>query len=129
MSFLSIFSTIGRGIEKVVGVGASVVATASAAAEPFVAALNPAAGAILDRVTKISATVESLITGAQQGIAKKQTATEIITAELPNVQELIASFGSGFTIPTLELSTLIDATVAEKNALAAFIAAVKPKAA
>lgn len=128
MSFISVFKSIGRGIEKVVGVGAAVVTTAITVAEPFVAELNPAAGAVLDLVGKATATVESIITGAAQGIQKKQTATEIITAELPNVQAILAEFGVGFVIPTAELSALIDASVAEKNALAAFVAAVKPKA-
>ena len=126
MSFVSVFKAIGRGIEKVVGVGATVVTAGINVAEPFVAELNPAAGAILDLVGKATASVESIVTGVQQGIAKKQAATDIITAELPNVQAIISEFGSGFQIPTAELSTLIDASVAEKNALAAFVAAVKP---
>lgn len=127
MSFKSILAGIGREIEKVVGVGAEVVSVATTTVEPFVSMLNPAAGAILGVVGKATAAVEATITGIQQGVVKKQTATQIITAELPNVQALISAFGSGFQIPQAELSTLVDASVAVNNAIAAFVAAVKPK--
>jgi hypothetical protein len=127
MSFISVLKSIGRGIETVVGVSATVVTTVTGVAEPFVAEFSPPAAALLMLVNKATGAAEMLITGVQQGVAKKQTALQIIEAELPNVQAIVAQFGSGFVIPQAELSALIDASVAEKNALAAFVAAVKPK--
>ncbi len=127
MSFISILAGIGRGIvnagEKALGIAATVVSVT----QPFVAILGPEAAAIDGVVVKAITGAEMLITTAQAGVARKATATQIVEAELPNVQALIASYGSGFMIPQAELSALIDASVAAKNALAAFVAAAKPK--
>jgi hypothetical protein len=125
MSFLSIFKTIGVDIEKVVGEGAVVVSGVVTVAEPFVAELNPGAGAILDLVGKATAAAEALITGVQSGQAKQQTAIQIIEAQLPNVQAIISAFGTSFQIPQPQLVTLINASVAQANALEAVISAVK----
>jgi hypothetical protein len=129
MSFLSVLAGIGRRVVSVAEKGLGVVSTVAAITQPFVAILGPEASAIDGVIVNAIGGAEMLISTAQAGAVKKQTATQIVYAELPNVQALVTAFGSGFVIPQAELSALIDASVSAKNALAVFLAAVKPKAA
>lgn len=121
---MSFWKTLGRiftGAEKVVEVAAPVLATI----DPLVGLINPAAKAIMDKITHVTVSTESMIQTAQAGALKKQTVTQILEAELPQLQDVITQLGSGLTIPTAELSAAIDASVAAENAIAKLVEALK----
>lgn len=124
-SFLSIIKSIGKGIEKVVGVGAEVASTVINVADPIVTTLNPVAGALLGKIGTVVAGVETLITTAQAGAAKKQTAEQILIAELPNLQAIISEFGSGATIDQTAVGNAIDAVTNAYNAINALVLSIK----
>ena len=125
MSFLSIIKGIVKGIEKVASVAEKGVEPAIQLATPFVTILNPAAGAILDKVGTLIAGVETMVTTAKQGTLKKQTVAQIAIEEIPQIAEVVAQFGSNVKIPQAELSAVIDASVASYNAIATLIAAIE----
>jgi hypothetical protein len=124
-SFLSIIKSIGKGIEKVIGVGAGVASTVIADVDPIVTTLNPVAGALLGKIGTVVAGVETIITTAQAGAAKKQTAAQILDAELPELQAIITAFGSKATFDQTAVSNAIDAVTAAYNAIAALEASIK----
>lgn len=125
MSFLSIIKSIGKGIEKVVGVGAAVASTVITEVDPIVTTLNPVAGALLGKIGTVVAGVETLITTAQAGAAKKQTAAQILESELPELQSIITAFGSKATFDQTAVSNAIDAVTGAYNAIAALEASIK----
>ena len=125
MSFISIIKGISKGIEKVAGVAGSVAEPVIQLATPFVTILNPAAGAILGKIGSLVAGMETMVTTAQSGALKKQTVTQIAVAEIPQLAEIINQFGPNVKIPQAELSAVIDASVANYNAIAALVTAIE----
>lgn len=125
MSFISIIKGIGKGIEKVAGLAGTVVEPIVQLATPFVTILNPAAGAILAKISSLVAGMETMVTSAQAGAFKKQTVAQIAVAEIPQLAEVISQFGPNVKIPQAELSTAIDASVAGYNSIAALVAAIE----
>ena len=69
---------IGTSGEKALVTGLQLVG-------PLVSLINPGAGAIASKVLSSVLGVESMFTTAQQGIAKKQTAAQIIVSEVPQL--------------------------------------------
>jgi hypothetical protein len=125
MSFISIIKGIGKDIEKVAGVAGSVTEPVIQLATPFVTILNPAAGAILGKISTLIAGMETMVTSAQSGALKKQTVAQIAVAEIPQLAEIINQFGPNVKIPQAELSAAIDASVANYNAIAALVTAIE----
>ena len=120
MSFLTFLSKLGHGAEKV----ASVAATVSSVVAPetaLIGLISPAASAILNKVQSVTTGVESMVTTAQAGAAKKTAATTILAQELPQLQSVVSQFGTNVNVDSPELSTLIDAAVSQANFLNAFI--------
>ena len=129
---MSWLSKLGSGILHGLGVVAKVVtspaATALEQSIPFVGTfmslVNPSLAAIIAKGSAIVNGVEGLITTAQSGVVKKETAVQIAMSELPGLQELIAEFGSGAKIPPAELGTFLDSIVAVYNNGHALVTAI-----
>ncbi len=96
----------------------------------FVSLINPALAGIINKGSTIVNGVEGLITTAQAGALKKQTAVQIAVAELPQLESLIAQFGPHINIPDAEVGEFLDSVVAMYNSgdklLKAIAANAKP---
>lgn len=120
MSWLTkALGAVGHVFVTVAKVATSPAATAIEQSIPFVGTfvslINPKLAAVISKGTEIVNGVEALITTAQSGAAKKQTAVQIAMSELPGLQELIAEFGSGAKIPQDEVGAFLDSIVAMYN--------------
>jgi hypothetical protein len=125
MSFSSIFKKIEMVALKVIGVADSVVTVATPLLGPV---LGPSAAAILVLIQKGVNGAESLITGVDQGLAKKQTAGTIVTAELTQLSEIVAEFGANLKLsPAAEqaIGVATDGAVAVANAIQTILAELK----
>lgn len=142
MSFKSIFSKATHLIAHVAPIvaedalkGIGVADNIAKVATPFlIPYLGPEAASIEAIVNKGVDWAESAIEIEQQGAAKKQGASAIVTAELTNAAPVLAAFGlpKNF-VPTpatiSAISTAIDAAVASRNALNGVLESLKPPAA
>lgn len=122
MSFLGILKVIGTDSLKVLGVASGV---AQVATPVLGLSLGPVASALLGKISTAITGAEALIQGAQQGAAKKQSVLKTLTQEIPQISEIIAEFGTGFTYDSAALSAAVDASVANYNAINAFVASFK----
>jgi hypothetical protein len=138
MSFKSVFSKVVHAVTheapkvgeitlKVVSAADSIAQVASPFIVPF---LGPEAAAAEALINKGIDWAESAIQIEQQGVAKKQGASAIVTAEITNAEPILQAFGlsKNFTPSAATLSaisTAIDAFVASRNALAGVLASVK----
>jgi hypothetical protein len=138
MSFKSVFSKIVHAVvHEAPIVGSESLKVVSAAdniaqvATPFIVPfLGPEAAAVEALINKGIDWAESAIQIEEQGAAKKQGASAIVTAEITNAEPILQAFGlsKNFTPSTATLSaisTAIDAAVTSRNALAGVLAAVK----
>jgi len=141
MSFKSVFSkvvhavaheapAVGEDALKVVGVADNVAKVATPFIVPF---LGPEAAAAEAIINKGIDWAESAIQIEEQGAAKKQGASAIITAEITNAEPVLSAFGlpknfipSPATVNAI--STAVDAFVASRNALAGVLASLKAPA-
>ncbi len=128
MSFISVIKAIGKDALKVLGVGLTAASAVETASDPIVLALDPAAGAILGLAQKVTASLEQMVTTAQQGSVKQQSAVQILQAEIPQLQAVITAAGSGYQLPTAQATALVDGSVALYNTLATIIAGFKAPA-
>ena len=128
MSFLSVIKAIGKDALKVLGIGLTAATAVEAVVDPIVVTLDPAAGAILTLVQKVTASLEQMVQTAQQGALKSQTAVQILQAEIPQLQAVIAATGSGYQLPQAQAQALVNDSVALYNTLAAVLATFKPPA-
>lgn len=125
MSFISIINGICKSIVRVVDAVDKGVEPSLQLAVPLVTILNPAAGAILGKIGVLISGAEAMVTVADQGALKKQTVAQIAAVEIPQLDQVIAQFGSNVKVPQAELSAAIDASVANYNAIAALVAAIE----
>lgn len=126
MSFLStVFHGIGVAVKAVTSTAATAVVTSLQIAVPIITLVNPAAGAIANKVATAIVGVEAMITTEKQGVLKRQTVSQIALAELPQLEAVIAQFGPNVKIPPEELGAFIDASVAEYNALDKLMKAIE----
>lgn len=108
MSFLSVLKTIGQDVL----LGAN-------AAAPLTNVFIPGAGAALQGITSliIAAEKHPAMQNSGQGAQKKQWVLDAIQLGLPFFQEILKERGEILTIDSAALSSLIDATVTQINAL------------
>jgi hypothetical protein len=102
-------------------------------AEPEVQAIlpvfGPLAAAVGNTVFGAVNSVETLITGVQQGQAKQQSALAILQAQIPNLQAVVNVIGKDAKLsPTAlnAISPIVDAGVTFANALLNFQSAITP---
>ena len=107
MSFLSVFKTIGKDL-----------LAADMFAAPIVSMFNPVAGSAMNLIGQLVTKAEATYTGEKQGTTKRQVVIDEFTAIWPLVQELLKTEGFSLSFDTGQIGTLIDATVAQMNALA-----------
>ncbi len=106
MSFISILKKIGGVALAVDQMGA-----------PYVSLFNPAAGAVMNAVAGLVVKAETTYTGEKQGTAKKQIVLDEFEALFPMFQTVLKEqAGLILTFDATQVSSLIDATVAQMNA-------------
>ncbi|MDE2102133.1 MAG: hypothetical protein KGL39_33110 [Patescibacteria group bacterium] len=129
INFRAILKTIGVDALKTLGIADQV----SEIATPFIVpALSPQALAVEQAISKGINLAETAITGAQQGVAKKQTAGTIIAAEIPTLESIVAEFGPNVELSPDQISSMqgaIDGLVAVRNNIATMLASMQAKAA
>lgn len=128
MSFVSIIKAIGKDALKVLGVGLTVETAVEAAVEPVLIVLDPAAAAILAKVQVVVGSLEQMVTTAQQGTAKAESAVQILQQEIPALQAVITATGSGYQLPTAQAQALVNDAVQLYNTLNTVIQGFKPPA-
>ena len=106
-------------LSKLETVGKDVLAGTNAAA-PLLNIFVPGAGAALQGVTALIMQAEAKFPAAGAGADKKAWVMDVIQLGLPILENLLASKGYTLKLDPQALSTLIDATVAEFNAIEAF---------
>ena len=126
MSFVSIIKAIGKDALKVLGVGLTVETAVEAAVEPVLIVLDPAAAAILAKVQVVVGSLEQMVTTAQQGTAKAESAVQILQQEIPALQAVITATGSGYQLPTAQAQALVNDAVQLYNTLNTVIQGFKP---
>jgi hypothetical protein len=127
MSFKSILKTVGVDFLKGLGIADSVATVITPVLGPV---LGPSASELLQLFLKGISGAEVLITGAQQGAAKKETAGTIITAEIPTLDSIIASLGSNVVVPANLQAAIgpgIDGAVALVNAITQILEGLSAK--
>lgn len=90
------------------------------AAAPLLNVFIPGAGTALQGVTALIMQAEAKFPAPGSGADKKAWMLDVIQLGLPLLENLLASKGYTLMIDPSTLSTLIDATVAEFNAIEAF---------
>ncbi len=106
MSFLSIIKAVGKDL-----------LIADKFAAPYVSLFNPAAGAVMNAVAGLVVKAESTYAGEKQGTAKKQIVLDEFEALFPMFQTVLKEqAGLMLTFDAGQVSSLIDATVAQMNA-------------
>ena len=126
MSFVSIIKAIGKDALKVLCVGLTVETAVEAAVEPVLIVLDPAAAAILAKVQVVVGSLEQMVTTAQQGTAKAESAVQILQQEIPALQAVITATGSGYQLPTAQAQALVNDAVQLYNTLNTVIQGFKP---
>ena len=111
---------------KVLGVGLTVETAVEAAVEPVLIVLDPAAAAILAKVQVVVGSLEQMVTTAQQGTAKAESAVQILQQEIPALQAVITATGSGYQLPTAQAQALVNDAVQLYNTLNTVIQGFKP---
>ena len=114
MSFGAVLKTIGKDVLKGLGVAAAVETTLGPILQVVLPAPISAIAKIIDNAVM---TAEATITTAQAGVAKKESVTQIIVDEIPNVEAIISTYGPNITYDKAKLSAAIDSVVAAKNAV------------
>ena len=126
------FKSILLKIESVVGKVLGGVVAAEPTVETILPVFGPLAAGLGNLVFGVVNSVETLITGTEQGQAKKDSALAILQAQAPNLEALVSLIGKDVKLSPAQLNALgpiIDSGVAFANALAAFEASVTPSTA
>lgn len=124
MSFLSILKTVGIDALKVVADVAGVSGVVGVI-DPVVTVFNPVAGAVLKKITNVASGVELLIQSDQAAAQKKETAVQIIAADIPQLAEIVQEFGPGATFDQTRLSTAVASLQAAYSAVNEFVASIQ----
>lgn len=131
MAFLSILKRIENGIGVVLGTVEKVEPTVTALL-PELAAIpvfGPLAAEVIPLAFNTVNSLETLVTGVQQGQAKGTAALAILQAQLPNLDSVEAAIGKDAKLSPAALNAvqpMINGAVALANAVAAFQAELKP---
>ena len=126
------FRAILLKIEGVVGKVLGAVVIAEPEVQAILPVFGPLAAAVGSTVFGAVNSVETLITGVQQGQAKKEATVAILQSQIPNLQAVIALIGKDAKLsPTAlnAISPIVDAGVTFANALLNFQSAITPDAA
>lgn len=133
MSFKSILQKVESLGESIIGKVDTVANAAVPIGDVLLApVLGPEGVAVLNLFLKGINGAETLITTAQQGAAKKETAGTIIGAELTQLPALIQSLGvTSVSLPSTapaQIGAATDALVTALNNISALIDSLKPPA-
>ena len=123
------FKSILLKVESVVGKVLGVVVTAEPEVESVLPIFGPLAATAGNLIFGVVNSVETLITGVDQGLAKKESAVAILQAQLPNLAAVVELIGKDAKLSPAQLNAIgpiVDAGVAFANALAAFQTSLVP---
>src|SRR5271157_2378194 len=90
MSFGAILKMVGKDVLKGLGIAASVEQTLG----PILQVVLPAPIAAVTKIIDSAVmTAEATVTTVNAGVAKKESATQIIVDEIPNVESILSVYG------------------------------------
>lgn len=109
MSFLHIIKDIG-----------GFLLAADKMAAPIVSQIDPPVGAAMNAIAALVVQAENAFPASGSGAVKKASVIDSFMALFPMMQQLMRQQGFNFTVDPNSIPALIDATVAQFNAAAAF---------